>query len=55
MMIMNLVSNVRQTCFKSLSTTCIGNFATNKRACFMKTLIFETTASNHHKPIDKML
>ena len=21
----------------------------------MKTLIFETTASNHHKPIDKML
>ena len=30
------------TCFKSVSPTCIENFLTNKKTCFMKTPIFES-------------
>lgn len=43
------------TCFKSVSPTCIENFLTNKKTCFMKTLIFETAFSQHHKFIGTML
>ena len=43
------------TCFKSINPTCIDNFLTNKKPRFMKTLTFETVASDHHKLIGTML
>ena len=43
------------TCFKSVSPTCIENFLTNKKTCFIKTLTFETAFSQHHKFIGTML
>ena len=43
------------TCFKSISPTCIDNFLTNKKTCFMKTLTFGTGVSDHHKRIGTML
>ena len=43
------------TCFKSINPTCIDNFLTNKKICFMKTLTFETGVSDHHKLISTML
>ena len=43
------------TCFKSINPTCIDNFLTNKKAPSMKTLTFETGASDHHKLIDTVL
>ena len=58
------------TCFKSINhtciddtctdntcidDTCIDNFLTNKKTSFMKTLRFETGASDHHKLIGTML
>ena len=36
------------TCFKSVNPSCIDNFLTNKKACFMETLTFETGVSYHH-------
>ena len=43
------------TRFKSVNPTCIDNFLTNKKTCFMKTLTFETGVSDHHKLICTML
>ena len=43
------------TCFKSIKTTCIDNFLTNKKTRFMKTLTFEAGVSDHHKLIGTML
>ena len=43
------------TCLKSISRTCIDNFLTNKKSCFMKTLTSETGVSDHHKLIGAML
>ena len=43
------------TGFKSINPTCIGNFLTNKKTRFMKTLTFETGVSDHHKLIGTML
>ena len=43
------------TRFKSINSTCIDNFLTNKKTCFMKTLTFETGVSDHHKLIGTML
>ena len=43
------------TCFESINPTCIDNFLTSKKTCFMNTLTFETDVSNHHKHIGTML
>ena len=43
----NLISE--PTCFKSINPTCFDNFLTNKKTRFMKTHIFETDMSDHHK------
>ena len=45
----------KPTCFKSINPTCIDNFLTNKKTCFMKTLTFETGVSDHYKLIVTML
>ena len=43
------------TCFKSINPACIGNFLTNKKTRFMKTLTFVTGVFDHHKLIGTML
>ena len=43
------------THFKSINPTCIKNFLTGEKACFMNTLTFETGVSDHHKLIGMML
>ena len=43
------------TCFKSINLTCIGNFLTSKKICFMNTQTFETGVQDHHKLIGTML
>ena len=43
------------TCFKSFNPTCIDNFLTSTKTCFMNTLTFETGVSDHHKLIGTML
>ena len=43
------------TCFKSINPTCIDNFLTSRKTCFMNTLTFDTGLSDHHKLIGKML
>ena len=37
------------TCFKSINPTCIDNFLSSKKTCFMNTLTFKTSVSDHHK------
>ena len=53
-MSMNFTTS-ESTCFKSINRTCIDNFVTNKKNRSMKTLTFETGASDHHKLIGTML
>ena len=43
------------TCFKSINPTCIDNFLTNKKTCFMKTVTFETGVTDHRKLIGMMV
>ena len=43
------------TCFKSINLTCIGNLLTNKKTHCMKTVTFETGASDNYKLIGVML
>ena len=52
-LLLTLIS--KPTCFKIISTACIDNFVINKNTRFMKTLIFETGVSDHHKLIGMML
>ena len=39
----------------NVNPTCIDHFLTNEKTCFMKTNIFETGISDHHKLIGTML
>ena len=49
----NLISE--PICFKSINPTYFHNFLTNKKTGFMKTHIFETGMSDHHKFIGVIL
>ena len=42
-------------CFKDIHPTCIETFLKSKKTCFMNTLTFETSLSDHHKFIGPML
>ena len=43
------------TCYKSINPTCIDLILTNKKNHFMKSAMFETGLSDHHKLIATIL
>ena len=51
--VITFISEIRN--ILNINPTCTDNFLTNKKTCFMKTLTFETSVSDHHKLIGTML